>query len=142
MIGVDSLGLANTAGVEARFYPVIPPIQRMHQEGVVDTILVAYDEPETGEMIPVGRVVTSSVTATDRSGKRTFETSLVTGLVGDGVIYKQANALYVSPFEKEQAVALVNKQEAAAAMVLGHFGYDVKRKRSSNVFANILRKIR
>ncbi|MBW3568588.1 hypothetical protein KY385_00450 [Candidatus Parcubacteria bacterium] len=142
MIGADTLGLANTAGVEAKFYPVIPPVQRMHQEGVVDTILVAYDEPETGEMIPVGRVITSPITLTDNSGGPKLATSLVRGLVGDGLIYKRHNEIHGSAFQQEQAEALVDKQEAAAAMVLGHFGYDVKRKRTANVFASLLRKIR
>ena len=140
MIGVDILGLANTAGVEAKFYPVIPPVQRMHQEGVIDTILVAYDEPETGEMIPVGRVVTSPVVLTN--GKRNFATSLVRGIVGDGVIYEQENQINKQSFAEEQAERLVKTQEAAAAMVLGHFGYDIKRKRASNVFANMLSRVR
>lgn len=140
MIGVDSLGFANTAGVEARFYPVIPPVQRMHQEGVIDTILVAYDEPETGEMIAVGRVVTSPLNLSD--GERNFATSLVRGLVGDGVIYEQHNQINKQEFAKEQAKNLVETQEAAAAMVLGHFGYDIKRKRSANIFANLLHKVK
>jgi hypothetical protein len=28
------------------------------------------------------------------------------------------------------------------AMVLGHFGYGVKRKRSASIFTNLLRKVR
>ena len=140
MNGIDALGLANTAGVEARFYPVIPPVQRMHQEGIVDTILVAYDEPETGEMIPVGRVVTSPVALS--IGGQNYATSLVRGMVGDGVIYEQRNQVNKQLFAQEQAESLVSTQEAAAALVLGHFGYDIKRKRASNVFSSILRKVR
>jgi hypothetical protein len=140
MIGIDTIGLANTAGVEAKLYPVIPPIQRVHQEGIVDTILVAYDEPESGEMIPVGRVVTSPVTMT--VGEQNFVTSSVMGLVGDGIIYEQLNQINKQTFAKEQADKLVKTQEAAAAIVLGHFGYDIRRKRASNVFSKILRQVR
>ena len=142
MLGADNLGLAKTAGVEAKFYPVIPPVQRIHQEGVVDTIIVAYDEPETGEMIPVGRVITSPSNLTWDQGKTSFPSSTVRGLVGDGVIYAEHNQPLRPEYAEKQAENLLQHQEAAAKMILGHFGYSVKRKRSTNVLVGLLRKVR
>jgi hypothetical protein len=79
---------------------------------------------------------------TDGSGERRFATSMVRALVGDGVIYEQHNEINKSVFAKKQAENLVTKQDAAARMVLGHFGYNVQKKRASNIFTGLLRKVR
>jgi hypothetical protein len=143
MISAENLGYASTAGVEARIYPVVPPKQFFHQDGIVDTVLVAYDEPETNDMIVVGRVITSpeDLEWSDGDNSRSFKTSTVRGLAGDAVIFQEYNEPLKRWAVDKQAENLVKMQEAAAAMVLGHFGYEVKKRKASNVFARLLKKV-
>jgi len=143
MISAENLGYANTAGVEARIYPVMPPRQFFHQDGIIDTVLVAYDEPETREMIAVGRVITSpeGVDWSDGNTSRHFKTSTVRGIVGDSVIYEEYNEPLKKWAADRQAENLVALQQAAAGMVLSHFGYEVKKRKATNVFARLLKKV-
>jgi|ERR1039458_553623 hypothetical protein len=98
MKGLDELGMTETAGVHVEAFAVWPPEIRFHQEGVLDTIIAAYREPETSEIIPIGRVVSSPYTQVlDHDDEEyTAETLSVKGLVGDSTIYDRYNtALYV-----------------------------------------------
>lgn len=99
MKGLDELGMTETAGVHVQAFAVWPPETRFHQEGVLDTIIAAYREPETSEIIPIGRVVTSPYTQTFdyEDEEYTAPTHRVEGMVGDGLIYDRYNAaLYVN----------------------------------------------
>ncbi|MGC1176763.1 MAG: hypothetical protein WA843_01725 [Candidatus Saccharimonadales bacterium] len=145
MTQLSELGLAETAGVDARIKIYSPPRTRFHQEGVVDMVFAGYLERETKELIPVGRVVTTPYEQSleNEHGRWTAATSQVLGIVGLDTIYKRAaNAIYLpeyrhlARYHHEGAILkeLRSMQQEAGHLVLAHLGlqpprYGLRRRR-------------
>jgi hypothetical protein len=135
MTSLAELGLAETAGVDADIAVFSPPRVRFHQEGVVDMVFAGYIEPESDQLIPVGRVVTSPYTEKLSRGEDEDEweaaTSKVLGIAGIETIYRRFGSTMYLPnsysppvFYDADKIAknLHLMQTTAAKLVLAHFG--------------------
>jgi hypothetical protein len=142
------------ADVDRNINRLSPPRRLFNQNGTVTDIYAAYEEPETGDEIPVGAVITRPeelTVHTKAQVKSTDVMSVVVGCVGDTEIYKEVSwpvelinyGWDLGSLSGRQIAETTRQLQTEAAMkVLAHLGLDyedlLERRRQSRI-ARILK---
>ena len=150
MTRLEDLGIVNTGGVKIEPFVIWPPELRFHQEGVLDAVVVAYNERETDEVIPIGRVVTVPHLQEMEKYDEEYEaeTHEVRGIVGDATIFRRVNdALFTElakPIMQHDINVMTQRlkamQDEAGRLVVTYFDLEIPKPGRISRFGSAIRR--